>query len=382
MNQILLYSSGIIAEEKPTGGELRFLELAEFLADQDDTALCCTDEDDALEPLGLHADLHMSGSDRAPKFLPEEARILLSNRKTLKKIAKQGYAHVIVFDVPPAIGLALCGVRNLDLMIRKDMIGYERVKSPGNGPGKRIRIGYQWICESLCLRHAEKIVFQCAYDRDTLLARHPAQRKKLLPRCEIQINNCNPEWIVKRDRDASREIREDNRFRVCFVGGFDDLRKGQDLFLEAAKNLTEKYPKMEFFLVGGGKRLQTYREQYESDRIRFFGRMDNPLSVIKNCDLVVVPSLADSCPNTVMEALYTGVPVIGSRAGGIPEILTDDNALFDPQWDALAEKIETCYLKNGFLNDLRQTQAERKRELSFNWAGIIVDIIRKPSKRE
>ena len=382
MDRILLYSSGIIADKKPTGGELRFLELAEYLAKQEGTVLCCADDEETLKTFGLHADLHMNGPDRAPKFLPEEARILLSNRNTLKKIAKQGYSHVIVFDVPPAIGLALSGARNLDLMIRKDLIGYEKVKSTGNGPGKRARIGYQWICESFCLRRTEKIIFQCVYDRDTLLARHPAQRKKLLPRCEIQINNCNPAWIVKREEEAPGERREDDRFRVCFVGGFDDLRKGQTLFLNAAVNLIKKYPEMEFCLVGGGKRLSAYREQYGSERIRFFGRMDNPLSVMKSCDLAVVPSLADSCPNTVMEALYSGIPVVGSRAGGIPEILKDDNALFDLRWDALAEKVETCYLDRNFLDELRRKQEERKLELSFNWAERIYDIIKACSERE
>ena len=36
MERILLYSSGTIVEEKPTGGELRFLELAGFLSKKED----------------------------------------------------------------------------------------------------------------------------------------------------------------------------------------------------------------------------------------------------------------------------------------------------------------------------------------------------------
>ena len=91
MNRILLYSSGIIAEKKPTGGELRFLELAEYLAGKEKAELCCADEEAALQPYGLHADLHMKKPERAPRFLPEEARILLDNRDTLKRIAMRGY---------------------------------------------------------------------------------------------------------------------------------------------------------------------------------------------------------------------------------------------------------------------------------------------------
>ncbi len=43
MSRILLYSSGIIAEKKPTGGELRFLELAGSLRGRQGAELCGAD---------------------------------------------------------------------------------------------------------------------------------------------------------------------------------------------------------------------------------------------------------------------------------------------------------------------------------------------------
>ncbi len=376
MNRILLYSSGIIAEKKPTGGELRFLELAEYLAGKEGTELCCADDEARLEPFGLQADLHMKKPERAPRFLPEEARILLDNRDTLKRIAKNAYAKVIVFDVPPAIGLSLYGVRNLVLMIRKDMIGYEQVKSAGRGWKKQLRILYQWCCEGICLRKAGQVVCQCAYDRDVILKRHPLIKGRMMPKFGIQINNCNPSWIVKRADEAAEVARkESNCFRVCFVGGFDDLRKGQELFLKAADLLIQKFPDMEFLLVGGGKTLEDWQERFSSERIRFLGRMENPLTVMKSCDLLAVPSLADSCPNTVMEALYLGTPVIGSRAGGIPEILLDEDALFPKDWEKLAEKIEACYQNSSLMESLRDVQAIRKKELSFDWAERVIELI-------
>lgn len=383
MKRILLYSSGIIVEKKPTGGELRFFELAKYFSSQHDAELCCADEETELRENGLHADIHMNSPERTLSLLPEEARILLQNRKNLKQIAKSGYSDVIVFDIPPAIGLVLYKVRNLVLMIRKDLIGYERVKNNGGGISKDLKILYQWLCEELCLRKARQIICQCAYDRDVLMNRHPMIKRKLAPKFAIQINNCNPTWIIKRADEAGigtgnerfAESANSERFRVGFVGGFDDLRKGQKLFLEAAVHLTKQYPEIEFVLVGGGKKLDSYRAQYESDRIRFYGRMENPLSVLKSCDLLAVPSLADSCPNTVMEALYIGIPVIGSRAGGIPEILQNDAALFSVDWESLAEKIKACYQNPSLLKCLRETQKARKEELSFDWAARVFELI-------
>ena len=68
MKRVLLYSSGIIAEEKPSGGELRFLELAKYMAGREDTDLCCADDNDTLRPLELQANIQMKRSDGHLRF--------------------------------------------------------------------------------------------------------------------------------------------------------------------------------------------------------------------------------------------------------------------------------------------------------------------------
>ena len=74
--QILLYTSGLIVEQNPTGGELRFLELAKYLQEMGAPELCCADDIENLEALGLRASIKMSKASEIPAFLPEEATIL------------------------------------------------------------------------------------------------------------------------------------------------------------------------------------------------------------------------------------------------------------------------------------------------------------------
>jgi glycosyltransferase involved in cell wall biosynthesis len=83
-----------------------------------------------------------------------------------------------------------------------------------------------------------------------------------------------------------------------------------------------------------------------------------------------------------MEALYMGIPVIGSRAGGIPEILRDEDALFSTDWMSLAEKIETCRENPLFLSHLRDAQRARKEELTFDWAEKILELISGDAEQE
>jgi len=58
--------------------------------------------------------------------------------------------------------------------------------------------------------------------------------------------------------------------------------------------------------------------------IRYLGRIEDPnvLAILYSaCDLFVCPSRADNLPNTCIEAIACGVPVLGSDAGGIPDIV-------------------------------------------------------------
>ncbi|MFM7152870.1 MAG: glycosyltransferase, partial [Bacteroidota bacterium] len=43
-------------------------------------------------------------------------------------------------------------------------------------------------------------------------------------------------------------------------------------------------------------------------------------AVYAACDVFVIPSLEENLPNTIMESLACGTPVVGFRVGGIPEI--------------------------------------------------------------
>ena len=70
----------------------------------------------------------------------------------------------------------------------------------------------------------------------------------------------------------------------------------------------------------------------------------------------MVPSWSDSCPNTVLEALYNEIAVIGSKAGGIPEILIDKDSLFDLNKVSLKESILRFVEDNHALKLLRDRQ--------------------------
>lgn len=86
-----------------------------------------------------------------------------------------------------------------------------------------------------------------------------------------------------------------------------------------------------------------------ADRIRFLGELERPrlLPLLARAAAVLVPSVpvngvVEATSLAVLEAMGSGVPVVGSRLGGIAEIAAGDCALLVPPGDsaALAEAIE------------------------------------------
>ena len=133
------------------------------------------------------------------------------------------------------------------------------------------------------------------------------------------------------------------------VGAVARLRpeKGVDVLLRAAAIVAARRPDVRFVVVGDGPEAPALRRQAASmgmqPRVTFLGpRTDGP-ELVAGFDVLAVPSLAnEGTPLVVLEALASGVPVVASRTGGIPQQLRDglDGTLVEPgDARALAEAL-------------------------------------------
>ena len=103
--------------------------------------------------------------------------------------------------------------------------------------------------------------------------------------------------------------------------------------------------------------------------VHFQGRVSDPFPYYEAADLLVVPSLYDSYPDTVLEALHTGIPVIASRVGGIPDQLVHEELLFPSRnAAALADKIEEIVRSSEKYMRLRELCSKRRGAFIFDWA--------------
>jgi glycosyltransferase involved in cell wall biosynthesis len=91
--------------------------------------------------------------------------------------------------------------------------------------------------------------------------------------------------------------------------------------------------------------LLALRRQLDmEDRVRFLGQLDHAttLELLGESDVLLVPSYTENAPLVALEALASGVPVVGYAVGGLPDIVRDgETGLLAPLLDipALAERL-------------------------------------------
>lgn len=110
--------------------------------------------------------------------------------------------------------------------------------------------------------------------------------------------------------------------------------------LRAFRVVLDRHPAAELFIAGTGpeeRRLRELAEQLRVERnVRFTGRLepDEVAALLRDCHVALNPSRVDNSPNSVLEALASGVPVVSTRVGGVPYIVEhEESALLVPPGD-------------------------------------------------
>jgi glycosyltransferase involved in cell wall biosynthesis len=123
--------------------------------------------------------------------------------------------------------------------------------------------------------------------------------------------------------------------------------KGHEYLLQAARWVIAKSPHTKFLIVGDGPcrpELEKLARELQIDsHVVFTGiRTDIP-EILTSIDLFVLPSaIREGLSLAIAEAMAAGKPTIGTRIGGIPEIIRDGETGFivpPKNSDAIAEKI-------------------------------------------
>ncbi len=103
--------------------------------------------------------------------------------------------------------------------------------------------------------------------------------------------------------------------------------KAYDVFLRAAEIAAQLDPNLRFLVVGQGPGEDAFREAVTSAElggvIEVLGYRDDALMVMTSFDIFTLTSRHEGKPVSLMEAFALGIPAVCTRAGGIPEAISD-----------------------------------------------------------
>jgi glycogen synthase len=150
--------------------------------------------------------------------------------------------------------------------------------------------------------------------------------------------------------------------------------KGFDLALTAFASMGKRVPDLRLVMAGDGPERATLVSQAAEmglkDAIDFLGWVapENVLALINTATVVVIPSRAESFPMVALQAAQMARPVVGTRVGGLPEVIDQQTGLLVDKEnpEALAKAI--AFLLDHPETATRMGQAARDRvRRDFNW---------------
>ncbi len=216
-----------------------------------------------------------------------------------------------------------------------------------------------------------------------LLARHGFPDVRPLP------------YFVERTAEPSRATARAPA-ELLFLGRLEP-EKGLAHLLDALPRILEVEPRTRLTLVGDGSAAAALhakvRELGLDARVDFHGKVEHERvrEFHARATALVLPSIwSENSPLAIYEALAIGLPVLGSRVGGIPELIEDGQTgfLFEPRDPAdLAEKaLKLLGLPPAERERMALRMRERARELSpeqhlDRLEEIYDEILARPARR-
>lgn len=174
------------------------------------------------------------------------------------------------------------------------------------------------------------------------------------------------------DPAVRTRLTSDPRAPLVGIVGRIDPEKGVDLLVGAVAALGGPAAEAHLVVVGTPglapegypERVRAQAHESLGERVRFVGRTGDVAGTLRALDVLVNASVAEPFGLTVLEAQASGVAVVATRAGGIPDFVSDgDNGLLVPSGDvdALSKALERVLTDR----ELRTRLARRGRQTAL-----------------
>lgn len=210
------------------------------------------------------------------------------------------------------------------------------------------RINKKWHVklDQMCNRLSHKIIGVSEHTSDHVVEVEGTPREKVVTIYNgIDFDRVKPSEDNFRAR-VRKEFNAEDKFLILTIGRLHP-EKGYPYLFEAVTKLKKITDKPFIWLIAGkGPFDEEFHRRVSElgcdDVVKFIGFRNDIPDLMSTADVFVLPSVAEAFGVVFAEAIYLGTPIVATKIGGIPEIVTDgvDGILIPPaNSDAIAEAV-------------------------------------------
>lgn len=134
--------------------------------------------------------------------------------------------------------------------------------------------------------------------------------------------------------------------------------KRHDVVIEAIAKLRDEGLILRHIIVGTGELKEKLEkligERNLSGQVFMLGHIDEAARFLRAFDIFILPSRSEALAYTVIEAAQAGLPIVASRVGGLPEIITNE-------WDGILIRSGDVKVMADTLRSLKEDATKRER---------------------
>lgn len=225
-----------------------------------------------------------------------------------------------------------------------------------------------------------KMIAISDFIKEQLLAGGVREDKIVVRHLGIDTDRFTPDPTARRELEAQYGIGPDELI-LSTVSYLKPIKNPQTI-VEACGILAERKVPTHLFVAGDGEMMEELQALSLrlgiSARTHWLGLVPDPTRLLQGSDLFILATSGEAFGLVLAEAMACGLPVVGSRSGGIPEVVADsETGLLVPPLNptAFADALERLWRDKDLRQRFRQQGIERVNQY-FTMARTVENTMR------
>ncbi|WP_123041894.1 glycosyltransferase family 4 protein [Cohnella candidum] len=201
----------------------------------------------------------------------------------------------------------------------------------------------------------DKVIVLC--ERSKIMFRWAGRESRKLVKIYNGISAQHPDRLPFASSSLRQQLNLPDDAKIAIAVARLSPMKGLEYFIEAAARWKAEHPGIKAVIVGDvafdheapykEKLLSRIQEAGLQDTVFMLGLRRDVPELLRQSDLLVLPSVYDIFPTVILEGMSAGLPVVATDVGGVPEMVREGTGVLVPPQNAAALSDEVVRTLSG-----------------------------------